>query len=98
MVLKSKQLITFFLRFHFFASERHNLHDDLCLLDPPVISFDEKSLLNALLYGSDEFNDKINREIHLRIIPNLALICALYRKLISLRCILGDILLYDTAL
>ena len=34
----------------FLASERHNLHDDLCVIDPPVISFDEESLLNALLY------------------------------------------------
>ena len=33
------------------ASKRLNLHDDLCLIYPPVISFD------ILLYGSDEFND-----------------------------------------
>ena len=32
----------------------------LCLIDPPVISFDK---LNVLLYGSDEFNNKINKEI-----------------------------------
>ena len=57
-------------QFHF--SERHNLHDDLCLIDPPVISFDGESLLNALLYGSDEFNDKINKEILLRITPSRA--------------------------
>ena len=55
-------------QFHF--SERHNLHDDLCLIDPTAISFDGESLLNALLYGSDEFKDKINKEILLRITPN----------------------------
>ena len=32
----------------------------LCLIDPPVISFDK---LNVLLYGSDEFKNKINKEI-----------------------------------
>ena len=32
----------------------------LCLIDPPVISFDK---LNVLRYGSDEFNNKINKEI-----------------------------------
>ena len=56
----------------FLASERHNLHDDLCLIDRSVINFDEESQLNVLLYGWDEFNDKINKEIVLRIIPNRA--------------------------
>ena len=56
----------------FLASERRNLHDDLCLIDPPVISFDGESQLNVLLYGSDKFNDKINKEIVLRIIPKRA--------------------------
>ena len=36
------------------ASERHNLHDNLCLIDPTVISFDGESLLNALLYSLDK--------------------------------------------
>ena len=35
-----------------FFSKRQNLHDDLCLTDPSIISFGEESLLNALLYGS----------------------------------------------
>ena len=59
--------------------------------------FDEGFLLNALLVlcGSDELNDEINREILLRIVPNLALIyAALHRKLISLRCIMSDIVSY----
>ena len=72
MVLKLKQLNTFFLRCQFLASERHNLHDNLCLIDPPVISFDEESQLNVLAYGSYEFNDKISKEIVIRIIPNMA--------------------------
>ena len=87
------------MRCQFLASERHNLHDDLCLIDPPVISFVEESLLNGLLYGSDDFKDKIDRAIPLRIMPNLALICAaLHRKLISLRCVLGDTLSNDIVL
>ena len=45
---------------------RQNLHDDLHLIDPSIISFDEESLLNALLYCSDGFNNKINGEILLR--------------------------------
>ena len=35
-------------------------------------SFDRESQLNVLLYGSDEFNVKMNKEIVLRIIPNRA--------------------------
>ena len=42
VVMKLKQLNTFFLRCQFLASERHNLHDDLCLRAPPVISFDRE--------------------------------------------------------
>ena len=61
MVLKLKQLNTFFLRCQFLASERRNLHDDLCLTDPSVISFDGESQLNVLLYVSDEFDDKIKK-------------------------------------
>ena len=60
------------MRCQFLASERHNLHDDLCLIDPPVISFDGESQLNVLLYGWDEFNDKINKEIVIRFLPNKA--------------------------
>ena len=53
-------------------SAGYNLHEDLCLIDPPVISFDGKSLLNAVLYGSGVFTDKIDKEILLRIIRNRA--------------------------
>ena len=38
----------------------------------PVNTFDGESLLNALLYGSDEFNDKINKETLFYTIPNRA--------------------------
>ena len=40
------------------------------MIDHPVIRFHGESLLNALLYGSDECNYKINKEILLYIIPN----------------------------
>ena len=65
---KLKQLNTFFLRCQFLARERHNLHDDLCLIDPQVISFDGESQLNVLLCGSDEFNHKVNKKIILSVI------------------------------
>ena len=59
--MKFKQLKTLVLRCQFLASERHNLHDDLCVKHPPVTSFDGVSQLNVLLYGTDEFNDKISK-------------------------------------
>ena len=65
--MKLKQLNPFFLLCQFLASERHNR-----LIDLLVINFDKESQLNVLLYGSDEFNNKINKEIILRIIPNRA--------------------------
>ena len=57
--MKLKELNTLFLGCQLFASERHNLHDNLCLIHPPVISFYGESQLNALLYGWGEFDDKI---------------------------------------
>ena len=47
---------------------KDNLHDDFCLIDPPVIRFDVESQLNVLLYGSGEFNYKINKEIHFSVL------------------------------
>ena len=40
VVLKSKQLNIFFLYCQFLLSERQNLHGNLCLIDPLIISFD----------------------------------------------------------
>ena len=34
----------FFLRCQFLVSEIQNLHDNLCLADPSVITFEEESL------------------------------------------------------
>ena len=62
-MLKSKQLNTLFLRCKFPATERQNLHDDRYLIVLSFLSFDENPRLNNQLYGSDEFNNKINREI-----------------------------------
>ena len=70
VILKLKQLNPFFFRCQFLGSESHNLHGDFFLIDPPVISFDRESELNFLLYVSDEFKNKINKEIIFRIIPN----------------------------
>ena len=53
-MLKSKQLNTVLLRCQLLGSKRQNPHDDIYLIDPLV--------LMKNLY-SDEFNDKMNREI-----------------------------------
>ena len=36
-----------FLPLPFPCLERHNPHDNLCLLDPPVISFDEEYVMKT---------------------------------------------------
>ena len=43
----------FFLRCQFFLGERQNLHNEIRLKDPSIVSFGENSLLNTFLYGSD---------------------------------------------
>ena len=58
------------MRYQFLASEIHNLPDSLCLTDPPVTSSDGESQLNAPLHGWDGFNDKINKKILFRFLPN----------------------------
>ena len=42
---------TSFLRCKFLASARYNLHDDLRLIDPPLINFDGESQSHVLLHG-----------------------------------------------
>ena len=49
------------MSYHFLASERHNLHDELCLIDPPVICFDGESVKIICI--------KEKKEIPLSIIP-----------------------------
>ena len=71
MVLKSKQLNTFFLHCQFFLREIQNLHDELRLTDPSIITVGEESLLNALLYGSDSVFQ--NSFLKFNVLQNLSL-------------------------
>ena len=66
VILKLKQLNMFFSRYHFLAYERHNPHDNLCLLDPPVISFDEEYFMKYLffLYITGLMTPRWPRETH----------------------------------
>ena len=60
--LRHERVKHFFLALQLLLSERQSLHDNLCLIDPLIIGFDEKSVLNALLYGSDStFRNKLLR-------------------------------------
>ena len=58
----------FSLRCQFLFREKQNLYDDFCLIDSRILSFDEESLLNALLYGSDSvFRNKFYGLVFLEI-------------------------------
>ena len=53
----------FFLCCQFFANERQKLLDDAYRIDASIKNLNEESLIDALLYGSDSFNDSKNKQI-----------------------------------
>ena len=58
----------FFLRYQFFANGRQKLRDDVCRLDASIKHLNEESLIDVLLYGSDRFKGKKNKQILLHTI------------------------------
>ena len=47
----------FFLRYQFFANERQKLRDDVYRIDASIKNLNEESLIDVLLYCSDNFNN-----------------------------------------
>ena len=58
----------FFLRCHFFASERQKLRDDVYRLDASIKHSNWESLIDVLLYSLDRFNGNKNKQILLHTI------------------------------
>ena len=53
----------FFLRCTFFAINRQKLLNDLLKIDPFLRNLKDELLLDIILYGSDKYNDTVNKEI-----------------------------------
>ena len=58
----------FFLHCQFFANENQKLRDDFYRIDASIKNLNQESLIDALLYGSDRFNDSKNKQILLHTI------------------------------
>ena len=58
----------FFLCFPFFAINRQKLFNDLLKTDPSLRNLKDELLLDIILYGSDKYNDIVNKEILLHTI------------------------------
>ena len=58
----------FFLRYQFFSNERKKFRDDVYRLDASIKHWNEESLIDVLLYGSDRCNDSQNKQILLQTI------------------------------
>ena len=61
--MEVESVIHFFLHCHNYDLQRLDLMNELFNLAPVLQTFDEKSLSNILLYGSNNFNTKLNSEI-----------------------------------
>ena len=58
----------FFLRCTFLAINRQKLLNDLLKIDPSLRNLKDELLLDIILYGSDKYNDLVNKEILLHTI------------------------------
>ena len=58
----------FFVRCQFFANERQKLLDDVHRIEASIKNLNEESITDVLLYGSDRFNDRKNKQIMLHTI------------------------------
>ena len=52
----------FFLRCPFFTINRQKLLNDLLKIDPSLRNLKDELLLDIILYGSDMYNDTVNKE------------------------------------
>ena len=61
----------FFLCCPFFAINRQKLLNELLKIDPSLRNFKDELLLDIILYGSDKYNDIVNKEILLHTISSI---------------------------
>ena len=53
----------YFLRFHFYNANRSTLTNELNEIDSSFSTLNENKFIDLILYGSDKFDDKKNRNI-----------------------------------
>ena len=68
VALKLKQQTTISCVARFFAINRQKLLNDLLKIDPSLRNLKDELLLDIILYGSDKYNDAVNKEILLHTI------------------------------
>ena len=61
----------FFLCCPFFAINRQKLLNELLKIDPSLRNFKDELLLDIILYGSEKYNDIVNKEILLHTISSI---------------------------
>ena len=83
--LKLKQLTTFFLVCLFFTINRQKLLIGFLKLDLSLRNLKDELLLDILLYGSDKYNDTINKKMH-NVLGNLFYVSFVYLALYHVTC------------
>ena len=57
IAIETEKTSYFFLRCQFLAKERQQLHDNVYRIDASIKNLNEESLIDVLLYCSDNFNN-----------------------------------------
>ena len=61
--METESVSHFFLRCLFYTNERLNLIDELLLIVPSILHFNENYLIELLLYGKKNYSNEINTQI-----------------------------------
>ena len=60
---ETETTLRFLLRSNLYSTKRLELLNNVCILNLSLKSYSDENLLNILLYGSEDFNCKMNKEI-----------------------------------
>ena len=61
--LEPKITLYYLLRGNLYSTQRLEFLNNVCILNPSIKNYSDEKLLNILLYGSEDFNCNMNKEI-----------------------------------
>ena len=61
--LEPKITLYYLLRGNLYSTQRLEFLNNVCILNPSIKNYSDEKLLNILLYGLEDFNCNMNKEI-----------------------------------
>ena len=61
--LELQATLHYLLHCSIYSAQRQELLNDVCVLNPSLKNYSNEKILNILLYGSENFNSNMNKDI-----------------------------------